>query len=527
MEFEADLENESSCLLDLAGDIKQENEDELEDESNSAMYPEIELKVKSDIFICYVCGKSFGNNGDMKKHVIRIHESVPGSVVCDECPKTFKNTADLYHHKAQVHTHEILKCERCFVDCKNKNALRKHEKKCSQKEVPTPIIFCQFCDQTFSIHKTLYKHLKQQHNHVGREFKCDVCGKQYDRKVNLTRHLKKHHGDYTKDPIRTKSATVMGSVECSERKIHTQPANIEDSEPSPSKESVMINSDHVNTSSGFNDFGYQYRLPEVKPPEVNPPDFKYGLHYGHHYAHHYALAQSYNAFQTTSDPISRKHVSDIIDHIKTETPIVKTEGKHSDENGEELLDEDRDMFDEQNFASMIEQHAHNVRNQEEVANNYNLDLKTDTVKQEATTHLCDICARYFAHKTALNKHILSVHRKEEVNAVCEICSKVFKYKHLLQYHTRDVHSTQLFSCEVCGKTFKSKSYLSRHLERHTTELIHPCPLCGKTFSNKSYLRHHHNAVHKLEDHPCETCGKTYKNKYLLRKHVNKYHVIKQ
>jgi len=506
--------------MEFEGDIKQENEDDLEDNDNledgseSIMYPKIELRVKDGIFICYVCGKSFGNKGDMKKHISRIHESVPGSVVCDQCPKTFKNSGDLYHHKAQVHTHEILKCERCFVDCKNKNALRKHVKKCSKKEVPSPIILCQFCDQTFSIHKTLYKHLKQQHNHIGREFKCDVCEKQYDRQLNLTRHIKRHHGEYIGEPmVENCGSEIVSLVENSKSMIQIKATCTKNSESmSDSKESVVENSGYLYDTRGFNAFDYIL-------PEDHPPDFKCKVSL--HLDKNDVIPPSNDILEKIIDPVTRKqYISDIIEHIKTETPSVKTESKYSDESDR------KELLDEESFASMVKEHVHTTRNHDEKADTLDFDPESEVVKKISTKNLCDICARCFAHKAALKKHILTAHLKEEDNAICELCSKVFKYKHLLQYHTRDVHSTQLFSCEVCGKTFKSKSYLSRHLERHTTDLIHPCPLCDKTFSNKSYLRHHRNAVHNLEDNPCETCGKMYKNKYLLRKHVNKYHLNK-
>eukprot|EP00092_Neocalanus_flemingeri_P004877 GFUD01005248.1.p1 GENE.GFUD01005248.1~~GFUD01005248.1.p1 ORF type:complete len:231 (+),score=39.80 GFUD01005248.1:44-736(+) len=176
-------------------DVKQEDEMELDDESEHLLYPKIELKVKKEKkqCICYVCGKSFGNKGDLSKHISRIHEAVQGSKVCDQCAKTFKNNGDLYHHKAQVHTHEILKCAMCSVDCKNRNALRKHEKKCGKKDVPLPLLPCTFCDLTFSIHRSLYKHLKQQHNHVESESECDICGKMFERASILIRHKKKYH----------------------------------------------------------------------------------------------------------------------------------------------------------------------------------------------------------------------------------------------------------------------------------------------------------------------------------------------
>jgi len=190
------MEGDAEVKLEL-----EEIEGDNSGDSFQFMYPKVEIeelpKEKEKDFICYVCGRIFAVKGDLTKHIRHIHEAVPGSHFCDACAKTFKNRSDLYHHKAAVHTIEILKCEKCYVDCKNERALRKHVAKCSKREVPLPIHHCIFCSQTFSIHKSLYTHLDKQHNYAVKR-PCDVCGKTFETPSSLFRHRAQVHKMATK-----------------------------------------------------------------------------------------------------------------------------------------------------------------------------------------------------------------------------------------------------------------------------------------------------------------------------------------
>jgi len=373
--------------------------------------------------------------------------------------------------------------------------------------VPLPLISCTFCAQTFSIHRSLYKHLKQQHNQQVSESECDVCGKLFDIPSKLDRHKKRAH----KTPSKTEENN--GGLSTENRMYNNNFYN-EDPGDIPvveerTQDYAQRDEGKVIESLAWSQAGaleIPFACPQFGTLEVP------------------SRGDTYDFYSESGTPTNPRN--EILDNVKTDLPIVISECKSVAECIDADIDEEETLFVENSAKIKLEEETNVIPDQEVDDAHSQHEFKSVPKSEFSTQNLCDICARLFANKSSLKKHMMTAHMKEDDSAVCEICSKTFRAKHLLQYHTREVHSNQLFSCEVCGKTFGSKSYLKRHLERHRTENIFACQLCEKSFSTKGYLRHHHKAVHILEDNPCEKCGKMYKNKYLLRKHINKYHITR-
>jgi len=457
-------------------EIKQEIECEVDISENSIelMYPKVEIEVSKDNdFICYVCGRIFGVKGDLSKHIKRIHEAIPGSHVCDICAKTFKNRSDLYHHNAQVHEFELLKCEKCSVDCKNERALRKHVARCSKREKPLPIHYCILCSQTFSLHKTLYAHLNQHHNNV--ELFCDVCDKNFELPSEMFKHRVQVH------KLTSKINGLYQDSIIADPKIF-KPVREETYTPHKSDDvipSTTLKSENI-AKLGGRDCGWENGSSIIKDP------------FPFNYFSHMNIANLENRVNDSTGP---DYSSRLINHDDHE--VVKTEHEYF-----KIKEEVSDNAD----ATWIEK----------------VPLKAKKVKTKSGC-MCDTCARIFPTPSLLKKHMRTAHIKPEDSTACEICGKIFRAPHLVQHHVREVHSSVTFWCEICGKQFGSKVNLKRHVQRHTTEKLFPCNLCDLSFATPNYLKHHHTAVHDRQDTPCDVCGKMYKNKYLMRKHYKKYH----
>ena len=54
-------------------------------------------------------------------------------------------------------------------------------------------MLCKMCDKKYSVHAQLYMHKKQIHERV--KYTCNVCGKQYVYKWDLTKRFKIIHGE--------------------------------------------------------------------------------------------------------------------------------------------------------------------------------------------------------------------------------------------------------------------------------------------------------------------------------------------
>ena len=146
-------------------------------------------------------------------------------------------------------------------------------------------------------------------------------------------------------------------------------------------------------------------------------------------------------------------------------------------------------------------------------------------KEEPSEKLykCNQCDLVFTSKNSLATHKRNVH----VQFVqCPVCGKYFKAEHRLKVHMVTMHGEQgKFSCKICGKQFIFKSDCLRHEEIHNSENLYLCTHCGKSFKTKDYLSGHIQ-MHKNLSFPCSQCGKNFKTKKMLRSHMVVHTVVR-
>ena len=87
------------------------------------------------IVVCEFCSKEFKNKTACKQHVRNVHESASSKEEsCPTCGKTFKRKSLVDAHIRNVHeSADNLFCHVCGSQSKNLNALKKHVKKCEEK----------------------------------------------------------------------------------------------------------------------------------------------------------------------------------------------------------------------------------------------------------------------------------------------------------------------------------------------------------------------------------------------------------
>ncbi|KAK3540406.1 hypothetical protein QTP70_030834 [Hemibagrus guttatus] len=108
------------------------------------------------------CGKSF----NFKKH-LKEHEKLHGDqrdYICEFCARAFRTSSNLSIHR-RIHTGEKpLQCEVCGFTCRQKASLnwhmRKHNTECSYR------------------------------------FACEICGRRFEKRDNVTAHRSKSHPDH-------------------------------------------------------------------------------------------------------------------------------------------------------------------------------------------------------------------------------------------------------------------------------------------------------------------------------------------
>ncbi|KFM07204.1 Zinc finger protein 692, partial [Aptenodytes forsteri] len=112
------------------------------------------------------CGKSFNFKKHLKEHE-KLH-SDKRDYICEFCARSFRTSSNLIIHR-RIHTGEKpLQCESCGFTCRQKASLNWHMKKHD-------------ADSFY-------------------QFSCDICGKKFEKKDNVTAHKSKSHPEVPGGP---------------------------------------------------------------------------------------------------------------------------------------------------------------------------------------------------------------------------------------------------------------------------------------------------------------------------------------
>ncbi|XP_054832405.1 zinc finger protein 692 [Eublepharis macularius] len=112
------------------------------------------------------CGKSFNFKKHLKEHE-KLH-SDKRDYICEFCARSFRTSSNLIIHR-RIHTGEKpLQCEICGFTCRQKASLNWHMKKHD-------------ADSFY-------------------QFSCDLCGKKFEKKDNVTAHKSKSHPEAATGP---------------------------------------------------------------------------------------------------------------------------------------------------------------------------------------------------------------------------------------------------------------------------------------------------------------------------------------
>eukprot|EP01083_Nonionella_stella_P298732 1013910_1 len=88
---------------------------------------------------------------------------------------------------------------------------------------------------------------------------------------------------------------------------------------------------------------------------------------------------------------------------------------------------------------------------------------------------CDVCKRGFNQKVSLTEHMYIHSGKKPFD--CGVCKRGFTRKANLERHLLIHSGTNPFSCEICKKTFSQKGSLKVHLLIHTGATPFSCEIC--------------------------------------------------
>jgi len=144
------------------------------------------------LYKCNMCDSRFFSDGELKTHIITVHEAEKKYYACSVCEASFARNGDLKRHIQSVHEkkkpHQCAICGGRFGEKRDmkRHILSVHEK---VKEFKCPT-----CDRGFAQQGSLRIHIDTVHEKL-KPFVCDLCGKNFGRKVHLNKHVKSVHKD--------------------------------------------------------------------------------------------------------------------------------------------------------------------------------------------------------------------------------------------------------------------------------------------------------------------------------------------
>ncbi|XP_033725228.1 zinc finger protein 600-like [Pecten maximus] len=110
--------------------------------------------------------------------------------------------------------------------------------------------------------------------------------------------------------------------------------------------------------------------------------------------------------------------------------------------------------------------------------------------------------------------------------LCHICGKgfdrrVYLWKHL-SIHSAEKHLT----CHLCGDSFRQDSALRQHVNLHKATKQHRCPICDRGFDAHRYMTRHVKIHISEKLFACNVCGKKFKTKERADAHMKRHMLVK-
>ncbi|KAH8373020.1 hypothetical protein KR009_010521 [Drosophila setifemur] len=137
--------------------------------------------------ICEICQQVTSSDHVLQSHIFKAHSIGDLPFKCTLCDRSFDGRGELGNHIQRVHIGKTLKCSHCERTFAVISDLELHIRIHTGHK---PYV-CEHCGKSFRLRSQMKLHVTAIHTKI-RAFKCDMCPKDFIKKVDLTDHIKGH-----------------------------------------------------------------------------------------------------------------------------------------------------------------------------------------------------------------------------------------------------------------------------------------------------------------------------------------------
>uniref|UniRef100_A0A3B1KKE2 PR domain containing 9 n=1 Tax=Astyanax mexicanus TaxID=7994 RepID=A0A3B1KKE2_ASTMX len=131
-------------------------------------------------------------------------------------------------------------------------------------------------------------------------------------------------------------------------------------------------------------------------------------------------------------------------------------------------------------------------------------------------HSCSQCSKTFRTIRGFKNH--ACFRQGDQLYLCPDCGKAFGWYNSLKQHQRIHTGVKPYACTQCQKSFVHAGQLNVHMRTHTGEKPFLCAECGESFRQSGDLRRHEQKHSGVRPCQCPDCGKSFSRPQSLRAH---------
>ncbi|KAL3859757.1 hypothetical protein ACJMK2_009955 [Sinanodonta woodiana] len=129
--------------------------------------------------------------------------------------------------------------------------------------------------------------------------------------------------------------------------------------------------------------------------------------------------------------------------------------------------------------------------------NWKRHTKIHLREQEDAPYRCALCSKGFFYAEKLQVH-LQIHSGRRPY-VCTVCGREAKKIGDMYRHLRTHTGEKPYECQVCGKGFTQNGNLKDHMKTHTGPKVLHCNKCGEQFFRKVHLQEHMKKMHRQKN----------------------------